>query len=87
MRLRKNKREREGRGLEEKKALSGLLPMAQIPSEQFLQHTGYSLERGGNSAAPYFPLRSDLYVFHTVLPQRVLTSTSSDAVVVTRQYA
>lgn len=63
------------RGLEEKRALPGLLPMAQIPTEPFLQHTGYSLERGGNSAAPYFPLRSDLYVFHTVLPERVLTST------------
>lgn len=45
-------------------------PRIRIPTEPLLRRAVYSLERDGNSVAPYFPLTSDLYVFSSVLPRR-----------------
>lgn len=58
-----------GEGAGRRKPCEAYYQWIKIPAEPFLQYTGYSPERGGNLAAPYFPLMSDLYVFHPVLPQ------------------
>lgn len=54
-----------------KKPCEGYYLWIKSPSESFPQYSGYSPGRGGNSALPYFPLTTDLYVFHPVLPQSV----------------
>ena len=65
----KKELEKEGVTRRRRKPCEAYYQWIKIPSEPFLQYTGHSPERGGNSAAPYFPLTSGLYVFHPVLPQ------------------
>lgn len=62
--------EPESSGAGRKNPCKAYYPRIRIPTEPFLRCTVYSLERDGNSVAPYFPLTSDLYVFHSVLPRR-----------------
>lgn len=62
--------EPESSRAERKNPCKAYYPRIPIPTEPLLRCTVYSLERDGNSVAPYFPLTSDLYVLHLVLPRQ-----------------